>query len=75
MTQALKPTRQTRHVEKKYFAILHWVQTDQLCIAKIDTSRNCSDVLTKNTGRLLFYRHNVTLMGKRKPKYIIGTHD
>ena len=75
MTQALKPTKRTRHVETKYFAILHWVQTDQLKIKKINTSDNASDVLTKATGKVLFYRHNATLMGKRKPLYVIGTHD
>ena len=64
MTQALKPTKRTRHVETKYFAILNWVQTDQIQIAKIDTSDNASDVLTKSTGCLLFYRHNSTLLGK-----------
>ena len=75
MTQALKPTKRTRHVETKYFAILHWVQTDQINIKKINTSDNASDVLTKATGKLLFYRHNATLMGRRKPSYVIGTHD
>ena len=75
MTQALKPTKRTRHVETKYFAILHWVQTDQLQIKKIDTSHNASDVLTKATGRLLFQRHNATILGKRRPLYVIGTHD
>ena len=50
MTQALKPTRHTRHVETKHFAIPHWVQTDQLHIAKINTSDDASDVLTKATG-------------------------
>ena len=75
MTQALKPTKRTRHVETRYFAILNWVQTDQLQISKIDTSDNASDVLTKATGRLLFYRHNATLMGHRRPQYVIDTHE
>ena len=75
MTQALKPTKRTRHVETKYFAILHWVQTDQLNIKKVDTSHNASDVLTKATGKLLFHRHNATIMGKRTPSYVIGIHD
>ena len=75
MTQALKPTKRTRHVETRYFAIPHWVQTDQLKISKIDTSDNASDVLTKVTGRLLFYRHNATLMGHRRPQYVNNTHD
>ena len=75
MTQALKSTRRTRHVEIKHFAILHWVQTDQLCIAKINTSDNASDVLTKATGRQLFYRNNYTFMGNRIPLYLQTTHD
>ena len=75
MTQTLKPTKRTRHVETKYFAILNCVQTDQLRVAKVDTSNHANDVLTKNTGRLLFHRHNATLMGKQQPQYIIGTHD
>lgn len=75
MTQTLKSTKWTWHVETRYFAILHWVQTDQLQISKIDTSDNTSDVLTKATGRLLFYRHNATPMGHRKPQYVTDTHD
>ena len=73
MTQALKPTKRTRHVETRYFAILTWVQTDQIRIVKINTSDNASDVLTKATGRQLFYRHNSTLMGKRVPTYVLST--
>ena len=30
MTQALKPTKRTRHVETRYFKILEWTQTDQI---------------------------------------------
>ena len=70
MTQALKPTKRTRHVDSRFFAILDWVQTDQIVIKKIDTSDNASDVLTKATGRIIFYRHNDTLLGKRVPPYV-----
>ena len=70
MTQALKPTKRTRHVDSRYFAILNWVQTDQIMVKKIDTSDNASDVLTKATGRILFYRHNDTILGKRTPLYV-----
>ena len=73
MAQALKPTRRTRHVEAKYFAILDWVQTDQVKITKIGTADNASDVLTKAAGKLLFYRHNATIMGKRVPSYVQAT--
>ena len=70
MTQALKPTKRTRHVDSRYFAILNWVQTDQIIVKKIDTSDNASDVLTKATGRILFYRHNDTILGRRTPLYV-----
>ena len=75
MTQALKPTKRTRHVETRYFAILEWSQTDQIQIKKIDTADNASDNLTKANGRILFYRHSDTLLGKRRPLYLSSTHD
>lgn len=70
MTKAMKPTKRTRHVDSRFFAILDWVQTDQILVKKIDTSDNASDVLTKPTGRIIFYRHNDTLLGKRQPAYV-----
>ena len=70
MTQAMKPTKRTRHVDTRYFAILDWIQTDNIEIAKIDTAGNASDALTKALGRVLFYRHNDTLLGHRIPTYV-----
>ena len=70
MTQALKPTKRTRHVDTRYFAILDWVQTDQVEIKKIDTSDNAADVLTKALGCVLFYRHTDTILGRRTPSFV-----
>ena len=70
MTQAMKPTKRTRHVDTKYFAILNWVETDQIDVKKIDTTDNASDVLTKALGRILFYRHTDTLLGRRIPSSV-----
>ena len=70
MTQALKPTKRTRHVDTRYFAILDWVQTDQVEIKKIDTSDNAADGLTKALGRVLFYRHTDTILGRRTPSFV-----
>ena len=70
MTKALKPTKRTRHVDSRFFAILDWVQTDQILIEKIDTTDNASDVLTKATGRIIFYRHTDTMLGNRTPSYV-----
>ena len=69
MTKALKPTKRTRHVETRCFAVLDWVQTDIIDVRKINTSDNSSDVLTKPTGRTIFYRHHDTIMGRRIPTY------
>ena len=73
MTKALKPTKRTLHVETRCFAVLDWVQTDTIDVRKIDTSDNSSDVLTKPTGRTLFYRHHDTIMGRRIPTYRSST--
>ena len=70
MTQALKPTKRTRHVDTRYFAILNWIQTDQIEVKKIDTADNAADVLTKALGRILFYRHTDTVLGRRLPSYV-----
>ena len=59
-----------RHVETRHFAILEWINNDILQVKKIDTADNSRDVLTKATGKLLFYRHNNTIMGNRIPLFV-----
>lgn len=70
LTQASKPTKRMRHVDTRHFAILEWINNDLIQVEKIDTADNSSDVLTKATGRVLFYRHNNTIMGNRTPLYV-----
>ena len=65
MTQSQKPTKRTRHVDMRYFAVLDWVEQDLLAVKKISTHDNSADFLTKSLGRTLFYRHVDTLLGKR----------
>ena len=67
MTASGKPTKRTRHVDIRHFAILDWVEHDILNIKKISTSDNTADCLTKPTGRTLFYRHTDTMLGRRAP--------
>lgn len=67
MAAAGKPTKKTRHVEIRHYAILDWIDQDLLEIKKIHTNNNCSDTLTKALAKTLFYRHTDTLMGRRKP--------
>ena len=67
MAAAKKPTKKTRHVEIRHYALLDWIDQDLLEIKKIHTHDNCSDTLTKPLAKTLFYRHTDTLMGRRPP--------
>ena len=70
MTNAQKPTRRTRHMDIKYFALLEWCQTDQIILTAISTSDNAADGLTKPLATTLFSRHRDTLLGHRPPQYM-----
>ena len=69
MANASRPTRRTRHMEIKHFALLDWVATDQMLLSAISTHDNPADGLTKSLGPYLFARHTATLLGKRQPSY------
>ena len=70
MANAGQPTKRTRHMDTKHFAIQQWVETDLLTLLRIGTSDNESDAMTKNLARTLFYRHQEYIMGKRRPDYV-----
>ena len=69
MANSGQPTKRTRHMDTKHFAIQHWVETDLLVLKRIGTHYNESDGMTKNVGRTLFYRHMDYIMGKVIPEY------
>ena len=75
MANSGQPTKITRHMEIKKIAIQHWVDTDLLVIKRINTNNNESDVMTKNVGRILFYRYIDHLIGKMIPEYAINHKD
>jgi deoxyuridine 5'-triphosphate nucleotidohydrolase len=64
-----QPTRRTRHMELKYFALLDWVERDLLVLEAIKTHDNAADAMTKTLTTQLFYRHYDTYMGLRIPDY------
>ena len=70
MGNAQQPTRRTRHMELKKFALLDWVKHDLIIMRRISTKDNCADGLTKQTGRTLFYRHFDYILGKHIPDYV-----
>ena len=70
MANSGQPTKRTRHMDTKHFALQQWVDQDLLSLEWIDTADNESDGMTKNLGRTLFYRHMEYLMGKIVPEYV-----
>ena len=64
MAQQRQPTKRTRHMDVKHFAVSDWVERDLILVQSIPTAENISDAFTKQTPRTLFYRHYDRLMGR-----------
>jgi hypothetical protein len=56
-------------MDVKHFVIQQWVANDLLTMKRISTNDNYADVLTKASGRILFYRHMDYIQGYIKPQY------
>ena len=74
MANAQQPTRRTRHMDIKHFAIQDWIEHDLIALHRVETTNNISDGFTKQLGRSLFHKHRDTLMGRRPPTYYIGKY-
>ena len=70
MVDAQAPTKRTRHVDIRYFALLNSSHTGQIKAKAIPTDANISDSLTKATGRIKFHQHADIFMGKVPPTYV-----
>jgi len=71
MANAQQPTRRTRHMDIKKFALLEWVEQDLLILQSVCTAENAADGLTKPLPKQLFYRHSDTILGKRVPSCVL----
>jgi hypothetical protein len=71
MANAQQPTRHTRHMDIKKFALLEWVEQDLMILKTIGTAENAADGLTKPLAKQLFFRHADTFMGKRVPHKVL----
>jgi len=69
MANAQQPTKRTRHMDIKHFALLDWVEQDLLQLQQISTHDNAADAMTKPLTRQLFYRNRDRYMGYRIPAY------
>ena len=71
MANAQQPTKRTRHMDIKHFSLQDWVKRDLIRLKRIATNDNYSDVMTKATGRVIFYRHVEYILGKHQPAYVL----
>jgi len=74
MANAQQPTRRTRHMDIKKFALLDWVERDLMLLKTIKTAENAADGMTKALSRQLFNRHADTIMGRRIPEYVLRSN-
>ena len=70
MANAGQPTRRTRHIEIRQFALLDWVERDLLLLMEIASPDNCADPFTKPVGKTAFWKHYDILMGRKVPKFV-----
>lgn len=71
MANAQKPTKRTKHMDTRHFALQDWVDRDLIVLKRITTSDNHSDAMTKALPRILFYRHLEYIQGKVIPTYAL----
>jgi hypothetical protein len=64
MAQAQAPTRHTRHIDIRHFAMLSWVELGEIEVLYLDTNKNPADIMTKQTPRLIFFRHLDFITGR-----------
>ena len=72
MANAKQPTRRTKHMEVKHFAIQDWVEQDLILLEQIPTTDNSADSFTKALSRTLFYKHSDVIMGRIPPPHYKG---
>ena len=69
MANQQQPTKGTRHMELKQFAIQQWVERDLILMRRITTEDNYADAMTKPLGRTKHYRHFDYIMGCLRPTF------
>ena len=72
MANAKQPTRRTKHMDVRHFAIQDWVEEDLVLLEQIGTTNNSADSFTKALSRTLFYKHCDVIMGRIPPPYYKG---
>ena len=68
MANAEQPTRRTRHMDTKMFAIQDWTKEEKLILKEVNTKDNAADHFTKALGRIKFYEQTDIIMGRKRSK-------
>ena len=74
MANAEQPTRRTRHMETKTFAMQQWIREENMLLKAIGTQNNAADHFSKALGQMKFYEQTDLLMGRTKPNNQSATH-
>jgi hypothetical protein len=67
MAHAGQPTRHSRHIDIRHYALLDWVDCDLLALEDVASGLNAADIITKQTGSILFARHLDNISGRVRP--------
>ena len=69
MANKWQPTKSTRYIDIKHFAIQDWVESHLLLLRRICSKSHYSDALTKPMDQTLHHRHMENIMGRVCPAY------
>lgn len=72
LANAGQPTKHSRHIAIREYALLDWVERDLIAMESISTALNASDIVTKQLGRILFHRHWDNVSGRIIPTWSCG---
>ena len=71
MIGAQAPTKRTRHIDIRYFAILDWTASNQLVPRSIKMDENISNSMTKPLVKIKFHQQvDLCIMGRTPPVYV-----
>ena len=70
MANVGRPTKCTKHIDTRHFAIQSWVEQDLILLQRVPTNDNGADAITTNTPRLLLNRHQDYILGRTISDYV-----
>jgi hypothetical protein len=71
MSRAAQPTKQTRQIDIRHYALNDWVERDLVTLEDCASGLNASDLATKHTGGILFARHLDNISAQLLPSYVL----